>query len=260
VSFNSLAKIQEKTMTLSKAIGILKDPRLVGEVLDALNPNLSPEARLQHHLDAVATFERRIELFIKTDEEAEKALNTNCKGWERYHLEESSRDALPKNHVDREEASFKLGFNYALTCLAHREAMGYIETMPPLIAALNFFGLVINKNAQNLVKAGVKAAEHFGDQKGPHYFRGEKPIYSGPQNPPLKPSGDTAFTMSESQCWCIYCDSKVEKSEKDKMSPCEHLVCTKCLRMLSSKVTIPGDTRTYDYGNLKKHPHAGTKP
>jgi len=103
-------------------------------------------------------------------------------------------------------------------------------------------------------------ADALGAQLGPDYFRGKDAKYSGPQNPPLKPSGDTDFIMSASECWCIYCDSKVEKSEKDKMSPCEHLVCTKCLRMLSSKVTIPGDTRTYDYGNLKKHPHAGTKP
>lgn len=101
--------------------------------------------------------------------------------------------------------------------------------------------------------------QELGQQQGPSYFRGKEPIYSGPQNVSRKPSGDKDFIMSESECWCIYCNSKIEKSAKDKMSPCEHLVCVKCSRMLSSKVVMCDDKRIYDYG-LPKHPHASDKP
>ena len=135
--------------------------------------------------------------------------------------------------------------------------------------ALKIFGAgvsdaveAVNRRVSEICGAyGLQAeGEALGQQAGPSYFRGKEPLYSGPQNVSRKPSGDTDFIMSASECWCTYCDSKVEKSEKDKMQPCEHLVCLKCLRMLSSKVTIPGDTRIFDYGDLKKRPGSGSIP
>jgi hypothetical protein len=98
-----------------------------------------------------------------------------------------------------------------------------------------------------------------GQQQGPSYFRGTEPIYSGPQNVSRKPSGDTDYIMSQSKCVCVYCGIEVEKKPSDLNTPCEHLICPKCTRMLGTKTGIPNDKRIYDYG-LPKHPHSGTKP
>ena len=120
----------------------------------------------------------------------------------------------------------------------------------------------INKRADDICKTyGIMSeGEALGAQLGPDYFRGKEPIYSGPQNVSRKPSGDTDYIMSQSKCVCVYCGIEVEKKPSDLNTPCEHLICPRCTRMLGTKTGIPNDKRIYDYGDLKHHPHAGTKP
>jgi len=118
----------------------------------------------------------------------------------------------------------------------------------------------VRKVAERYGFADALGAQLPGWGKDGYYRDTEKPVYSGPQNPPVKPSGDSDIILSQSKCVCVYCGIEVEKKPLDLNTPCEHLICPRCTRMLGTKTGIPNDKRIYDYGDLKHRPGSGRYP
>lgn len=208
------------------------------------NPELKSRDREDYAAMLVDYVNKRHQFIEQQLERFDEYMKAYREARDDYNRENGILQSLPKTHKDREAQAQRQTAAYMT--MKHAEMW-----LPPTRRFTEI---------DNEVSELTKLTEYLGAQLGPNYLRGPDAKYSGPQNPPLKPSGDSAFIMSDSECWCIYCNEKVEKSKQDKMSPCEHLVHSKCHRMLSSKVTMPNDKRVYQYGQLPKHPHATEQP
>jgi hypothetical protein len=145
-----------------------------------------------------------------------------------------------KNMIeDREaavkEASWLSGLAYAFKVSPERKAR-----LDRRWKALKVFGEAL-EDADAAVKKRVSSIlKTYNSQMGPGYFRGKKPIYSGPQNPAVRPTG-SPFIPEGSTCFCPKCGE--DRENTTPLEPCEHSICLKCGSILKTRLYIPGDTR-----------------
>lgn len=95
-----------------------------------------------------------------------------------------------------------------------------------------------------------------GQQQGPDYFHKKgQPYYSGPQNPPQRPTvsplipGHVEDPATE-KCWCAWCEQIIPKPRKANgdLSRCEdnaHLCKDGEMRMLTTAIKMGNDTREH---------------
>jgi hypothetical protein len=220
------------------------EPKL-RQIIECENPRLRRELiniQLEYVAGMHKVLRERMQRYERDIQEFKRLL---C----RWKTEKEKLALLSKGHITREAQVQRTTAAYVMVRIA--------EGNLPLERQYQEIG----EELSDLGNLTFFLQEYLGQQQGPNYYHpldkdgNPKPVYGGPQNQPLKPSGDGDFILSQSECWCVYCQEKVEKAPEDKNRLCEMLVHKKCGRMLGSKVTMANDKRVYDYGQLKTHPH-----
>jgi hypothetical protein len=180
----------------------------------------------------------RMQEHVNRKRELNKAAANLIESARAYITIEEKIARLPKTHKDILDLTFEAGATH--TCWQLDKTR--YETLSEIYKDLDIEWQAMLCFSETIREQMIKR-KAWSDT----YRDYDKPIYSGPQNPPQRPSASPLLPTEESECWCVWCEQVIPKpKDASPLSKCEDFA-HKCkdgeMRMLTTKIRIAGDTR-----------------